>query len=52
MAKLLRPYGVSSVDVKIDGVNQKGYRRTICTTRGAATCRLRTGSHAFRYLGY
>jgi hypothetical protein len=27
MAKLLRPYGVSSVDVKIDGVNRKGYRR-------------------------
>jgi hypothetical protein len=27
MAKLLRPYGVSSVDVKVDGVNRKGYRR-------------------------
>ena len=27
MAKLLKPYGVSSVDVKIDGVNRKGYRR-------------------------
>lgn len=27
MAKLLRPYGVSSVDVKIDGTNRKGYRR-------------------------
>jgi hypothetical protein len=27
LAKLLKPYGVSSVDVKIDGVNRKGYRR-------------------------
>jgi hypothetical protein len=27
MAKLLKPYGVSSVDVKIDDVNRKGYRR-------------------------
>lgn len=27
MAKLLRPYQVSSVDVKLDGVNRKGYRR-------------------------
>jgi hypothetical protein len=27
MAKLLKPYGVASVDVKIDGVNRKGYRR-------------------------
>ena len=27
LAKLLRPYGVSSVDVKVDGVNRKGYRR-------------------------
>jgi hypothetical protein len=27
MAKLLKPYGVSSVDVKVDGVNRKGYRR-------------------------
>lgn len=27
LAKLLRPYGVSSTDVKIDGVNRKGYRR-------------------------
>jgi hypothetical protein len=27
VAKLLKPYGVASVDVKIDGVNRKGYRR-------------------------
>jgi Protein of unknown function (DUF3631) len=27
MAKLLKPYGVSSTDVKLDGVNRKGYRR-------------------------
>ena len=27
MAKLLKPYGVSSADVKVDGVNRKGYRR-------------------------
>jgi Protein of unknown function (DUF3631)/Domain of unknown function (DUF3854) len=27
MAKLLKPYEVASVDVKIDGVNRKGYRR-------------------------
>jgi hypothetical protein len=27
MAKLLKPYGVASVDVKLDGVNRKGYRR-------------------------
>jgi len=27
MAKLLKPYGASSTDVKIDGVNRKGYRR-------------------------
>jgi hypothetical protein len=27
MAKLLRPYGVKSVDVKIYGTNRKGYRR-------------------------
>ena len=27
MARLLKPYGVSSVDVKVDGVNKKGYRR-------------------------
>jgi hypothetical protein len=27
LAKLLKPYGVSSVDVKVDGVNRKGYRR-------------------------
>ena len=27
MAKLLKPYGVSSTDVKVDGVNKKGYRR-------------------------
>ena len=27
MAKLLKPYGVKSVDVKIDGTNRKGYRR-------------------------
>jgi hypothetical protein len=27
MAKLLKPYGVASVDVKIDGTNRKGYRR-------------------------
>ena len=27
MAKLLKPYGVSSTDVKVDGVNRKGYRR-------------------------
>lgn len=27
MAKLLKPYEVRSVDVKIDGVNRKGYRR-------------------------
>ena len=27
MAKLLKPYGVSSIDVKLDGVNRKGYRR-------------------------
>jgi Protein of unknown function (DUF3631) len=27
MAKLLAPYGVKSVDVKIGGVNKKGYRR-------------------------
>jgi len=27
LAKLLRPYGVSSTDVKVGGVNKKGYRR-------------------------
>jgi hypothetical protein len=27
MAKLLRPYGVASADVKIGGINRKGYRR-------------------------
>ena len=27
MAKLLKPYSVSSTDVKVDGVNRKGYRR-------------------------
>ena len=27
MARLLKPYGVTSVDVKLDGVNRKGYRR-------------------------
>src|SRR5258708_4334738 len=27
MARLLRPYRVASVDVKIDGTNRKGYRR-------------------------
>jgi hypothetical protein len=27
MAKLLKPYGVKSVDVKIDGTNREGYRR-------------------------
>ena len=27
LAKLLKPYGVVAVDVKIDGVNRKGYRR-------------------------
>ena len=27
MARLLRPYGIKSVDVKIDGTNRKGYRR-------------------------
>ena len=27
VAKLLKPYGVASVDVKLDGVNRKGYRR-------------------------
>ena len=27
MAKLLKPYGVSSTDVKVDGTNRKGYRR-------------------------
>jgi hypothetical protein len=27
MAKLLRPYRVTSADVKIDGTNRKGYRR-------------------------
>ena len=27
MAKLLKPYSVKSVDVKIDGTNRKGYRR-------------------------
>lgn len=27
VAKLLKPYGVASVDVKIGGVNRKGYRR-------------------------
>jgi hypothetical protein len=27
VAKLLKPYGVASVDVKIDGTNKKGYRR-------------------------
>lgn len=27
VAKLLKPYGVSPVDVKVDGVNKKGYRR-------------------------
>ena len=43
MAKLLKPYGVSSVDVKLDGVNRKGYRRSISTTRGPATCHPRTG---------
>jgi len=27
MARLLRPFGVGSTDVKIDGTNRKGYRR-------------------------
>ncbi|WP_433187731.1 DUF3631 domain-containing protein [Actinoallomurus sp. CA-150999] len=27
LAKLLKPYGVTSVDVKADGTNRKGYRR-------------------------
>jgi hypothetical protein len=27
LARLLKPYGVSSVDVKVDGTNRKGYRR-------------------------
>src|SRR5258708_12617174 len=27
MAKLLRPYGVTSADVKLGGINRKGYRR-------------------------
>jgi uncharacterized protein DUF3631 len=27
LAKVLKPYGVSSVDVKQDGINRKGYRR-------------------------
>jgi hypothetical protein len=27
LAKLLKPYGVASVDVKINGTNRKGYRR-------------------------
>ena len=27
LAKLLRPYGVSSTDVKVAGVNKRGYRR-------------------------
>jgi hypothetical protein len=27
LARLLKPYGASPVDVKIDGVNHKGYRR-------------------------
>src|SRR5258708_24138829 len=27
MAKLLRPYGVPSADVKLGGINRKGYRR-------------------------
>ena len=27
LAKLLKPYGVASVDVKVDGTNSKGYRR-------------------------
>ncbi|GAA4518366.1 DUF3631 domain-containing protein [Actinoallomurus oryzae] len=27
LARLLKPYGVNSVDVKVDGVNRKGYRR-------------------------
>jgi hypothetical protein len=27
MAKLLKPYGVTSTDVKIGGINRKGYRR-------------------------
>ena len=27
LAKLLKPYGVRSVDVKVDGVTRKGYRR-------------------------
>jgi hypothetical protein len=27
MAKLLKPYGVTSADVKIGGINRKGYRR-------------------------
>jgi hypothetical protein len=27
LAKLLKPYEVTSVDVKIDGINRKGYRR-------------------------
>ena len=27
LARLLKPYGVTSADVKIDGVNKSGYRR-------------------------
>jgi len=27
LARLLKPYGVSATDVKIDGVNKRGYRR-------------------------
>ena len=27
LARLLKPYGVASVDVRLDGVNKKGYRR-------------------------
>ena len=27
LARLIKPYGVASVDVKVDGVNRKGYRR-------------------------
>jgi hypothetical protein len=44
LAKLLKPYEVTSVDVKVDGVNRKGYRREhLHAPVGCATCHLHMG---------
>ena len=43
LAKLLKPYSVTSTDVKIDGATRRATAVSTCTTRGPATCRPRRG---------